>query len=68
MEKATRVVNIFPKWTAGGDALRECLRVDDCDMLLAIWDGIRVGGTWDTIKYAQENRKKIIFIDEKIFK
>ena len=68
MEKATRVVNIFPKWTAGGDVLRDCLMVDDCDVLLAVWDGIRVGGTWDTIKYAQENRKQIIFIDEKIFK
>ena len=68
MDKAIRVVNIFKKWTAGGDVLRDRRLVDDCDVLLAVWDGIRVGGTWDTIKYAQENRKKIIFIDEKIFK
>ena len=68
MEKAVRVVNIFKKWTAGGDALRDRRMVDDCDILLAVWDGVRVGGTWDTIKYAQENRKQIIFIDEKIFK
>ena len=68
MDKAVRVVNIFKKWTAGGDVLRDRRLVDDCDVLLAVWDGIRVGGTWDTIKYAQENRKQIIFIDEKIFK
>ena len=68
MEKAVRVVNIFKKWTAGGDILRDRRLVDDCDVLLAVWDGIRVGGTWDTIKYAQENRKRIIFIDEKVFK
>ena len=68
MEKAVRVVNIFKKWTAGGDILRDRRLVDDCDVLLAVWDGIRVGGTWDTIKYAQENKKQIIFIDEKIFK
>ena len=68
MEKAVRVVNIFKRWTAGGDILRDRRLVDDCDVLLAVWDGIRVGRTWDTIKYAQENRKRIIFIDEKIFK
>jgi hypothetical protein len=42
--------------------------VDDCDVLLAVWDGIRVGGTWDTIKYARANRKKIIYIPEDILK
>ena len=42
--------------------------VDDCGVLLAVCDGIRVGGTWDTIKYARENRKKIIYIDKAVFK
>ena len=68
MEKAARVVNIFKKWTAGGDALRDRRMIDDCDVLLAVWDGVRVGGTWDAIKYAKEQRKQIIFIDEKVFK
>lgn len=40
--------------------------VDDCDLLLAIWDGVETGGTWQTIKYAKEKRKEIIYyrIDE----
>ena len=68
MDKASRVVNLFRKWTAGGDTIRDKKMVDDCDVLLAVWDGIRVGGTWDTIKYARENRKKIIYIPEEILK
>ena len=35
--------------------------VDDCDVLLAVWDGIKSGGTWQTIKYAREKGKQIIY-------
>jgi len=39
--------------------------VDHCDVLLAIWNGKKDGGTWHTIKYAQSKNKPIIFINEK---
>lgn len=36
--------------------------VDDCDRLLVVWDGIKVGGTYDTWKYAyEEGRSMRIF-------
>lgn len=35
--------------------------VDDCDVLLAVWDGKENGGTWQTIKYAREKGKQIVY-------
>lgn len=35
--------------------------VDDCDVLFAVWDGIKAGGTWQTIKYAREKGKQIVY-------
>lgn len=35
--------------------------VDDCDILLVVWDGVEVGGAYLTYKYAKEKGKKIIF-------
>lgn len=35
--------------------------VDDCDVLFAIWDGKKNGGTWQTIKYAREKGKMIVY-------
>lgn len=34
--------------------------VDDCELLLVVWDGIENGGAYDTYKYAQEKGKKIM--------
>lgn len=68
MEKAVRNVYMFSKWAYGLEGIRDRKMVDDCDILYAVWDGVRVGGTWDTIKYAQEKRKHIIFIDREVFK
>ena len=33
--------------------------VDDCDVLLVVWDGIKYGGTYYTYKYALEKGKKV---------
>ena len=35
--------------------------VDDCDILFAVWDGKKNGGTWQTIKYAREKKKQIVY-------
>ena len=35
--------------------------VDDCDVLFAVWDGKKNGGTWQTIKYAREKGKQIVY-------
>lgn len=33
--------------------------VDDCDVLLVVWDGVKTGGTYFTYKYALDNGKKV---------
>ena len=40
---------------------RDKYMVDNCDLLLAVWDGIKSGGTWLTINYAQKIGKPVIF-------
>lgn len=40
--------------------------VDNCDLLIAVWDGSE-GGTGSCVKYAEKKRKKIIYINPKDF-
>ena len=36
--------------------------VDQSDLVIAVWDGKKVGGTWNTIKYAKSKEKQVIYI------
>lgn len=45
---------------------RDCYMVDKCDVLLAIWDGYKLGGTWLTVDYALKQDKKIIYFPKEI--
>jgi uncharacterized phage-like protein YoqJ len=46
---------------------RNEMMVDDCDLLIAVWDE-SPGGTANCVKYAQKKRKPIIFINPKDLK
>lgn len=41
--------------------IRDKYMVDNCDVLLAVFDGKQVGGTWITIQYAEKIGKPIIY-------
>lgn len=43
--------------------MRNKYMVDKCDLLIAVWDGSEKGGTYDCIKYALKQGKKIIYIN-----
>lgn len=45
--------------------LRDKYMVDNCDLLLAVWDGIEAGGTWLTVNYAQKIGKPIVYYNFK---
>ena len=42
--------------------LRNQYMVDNSDLVLAIWNGKESGGTWNTIKYARKQGKKIQYL------
>ena len=55
-------------WLKGLDAQRDRYIVNNCDILLAVWDGGQTGGTWDTINYARSIGKPIIYFPRRYFK
>ena len=46
--------------------IRDKYMVDNCDILLAIWDGIEFGGTYNTIEYAKQINRKILYLPQSI--
>jgi uncharacterized phage-like protein YoqJ len=45
--------------------IRDKYMVDNCDLLFAVFDGDKNGGTWNTVKYAEQIGKPIVFFDWK---
>ena len=41
--------------------------VDNCDLLIGCWDGVKKGGTWNCLKYAMKLGKEIKIINPKNF-
>ena len=68
MDNAAEITYMQDKWSKGCDDKRDRYMVDNCDVLLAVWDGIPAGGVWSTIQYAVEKGKPIIYINREIFK
>lgn len=42
--------------------LRNRWMVDRCDKLIALWDGVVGGGTWNCIKYAESKQVEVIHL------
>ena len=49
------------EWRPGLDAVRDRYIVNNCDVLIAVWDGIEKGGVWETVEYARAIGKPIIY-------
>lgn len=56
------VTVLSPHYSKGCMQNRNRYMVDKSDLVLAIWNGEKSGGTWDTIKYAQKQGKRIKYI------
>lgn len=39
---------------------RDRRMVDDCDLLIVVWDGIKFGGTYETYRYAAQKGKNML--------
>jgi uncharacterized phage-like protein YoqJ len=62
---AERVVVCPGGYSAHKMQLRNEWMVDQCDLLLAVWDGSQ-GGTGNCVKYAQSVKKEIVFINPRL--
>ena len=53
---------VSPHYFKGCMQKRNCYMVDQSDVILAIWNGKKQGGTWNTIRYARSKGKTIRYI------
>lgn len=60
--------NVVGEYSAAKMQLRNQFMVDNSDYVVACWDGVKKGGTWNCINYALKNNKKILHIDPKTLK
>ena len=57
--KAKEVVYAKKEYSRHAYYERDCMMVDAADIVLAVWDGKEIGGTWLTIDYARKQGKEI---------
>ena len=63
--KAKDVRFISEQYSKKAYWIRDKYMVDNCDVLLAVFDGKKEGGTWITVDYAQRIGKPIVFYEFK---
>ena len=59
LEKAALIRTCSKSYSAAAMQLRNERMVDDCDLVLACWNGKTSGGTWNCIRYAKKKEVKI---------
>lgn len=55
-----QVIYTSPQYSKNAYAIRDKFMVDHADKILCVWDGICIGGTFLTRKYAIQQGKQII--------
>lgn len=60
--RCNRIDTVSPKYHKGCMQKRNQYMVDCSDLVLAIWNGEQTGGTWNTIRYARSQGKRIQYI------
>jgi uncharacterized phage-like protein YoqJ len=63
LESAQRIEVISESYSRDVYQKRDEWMVDNCDKLIAVWDGIKAGGTYNTIKYAEKIGRPIRFLE-----
>lgn len=63
LKTSSKMVVLSKEYHGGVYHIRDRWMVDNCDVLAAVWDGTKTGGTWATVKYAKEVGRKIKYLD-----
>lgn len=61
LEKAAKIVvtSDVTVYNPGVYYRRDMWMVDNSDLLVGVWSGIRSGGTWNTLEYARKMKKEL---------
>ena len=62
IQQADKVHNASQKFTPWCISTRNRYLIDHADMLIAAWNGLEEGGTYNTVKYAQKKKKPIRYL------
>ena len=62
VNQSQKITVVSPKYFNGCMQKRNRYMVDSSDLVLAVWNGEKRGGTWYTIDYAFKKGKPIIYI------
>ena len=65
IKHADKIINLYSEYVRGCDDERDEYLAEHCDLMLAIFDGIKNSGVWKTIKRARRYLKKIIIYNPK---
>lgn len=57
-------VYMSEQWQPGLDSARDKFLINNSDILLVVWDGIKEGGTWEAIEYAQAMGVPMIYFPQ----
>jgi len=63
LEDASRIEVISESYSKDVYQKRDEWMVDNCDLLVAVWDGKKYGGTYNTIKYAERVGRVIQYLE-----
>lgn len=66
MNRAAGVRFNEEKFQDGGFLRRDRRMIDECDVLLVVWDGVCVGGTYEAYCYAKEQGKNMLIFPWKL--
>ena len=62
VNQSQKITVVSPKYFNGCMQKRNRYMVDNSDMVIAIWNGEKKGGTWNTIQYAISKNKPVRYI------
>ena len=63
LKGADKIVQVCDEYQRGCFHIRNRYLVDNCDVLVAIYNGTDKGGTAYTVRYAKQQGKKIIILN-----
>lgn len=63
IKSCSKITVTSEQYNQGCFSKRNKFMVDNSDLVVAVWDGVKSGGTYNTIMYAKSQGKQVITID-----